>query len=190
MKISHSTRLRIQLWHGAMLTLVTVSLLVSFWHARQTERLAEFDNRLQDQLLAALPFFQSQRTSALPPGVITLGSELSFGTSSIDDRQGRDLLRRFEGLGFYYIQWTDEGRITASNEIAHQVPPPEAILKRNETVFRTRGSFREVIHCMGSAEYVLLGGSLDDLNLSMRRTAYRLTGIGLGIIAPVELCVR
>jgi two-component system, OmpR family, sensor kinase len=184
MKFSHSTRLRIQLWHGLMLTLVTVALLSSFWNSRRMERMAEFDSRLQDRLLLALPLLAQKLSSTLPPGVQPLSSELEFG-SDTDMRRARDLYRRLESLSFHYGVWNEEGGVLLISDNAKDLPPPEVKLKRNESLFRTRGNLREIMHNVDGDELVVLGNSLDEVNLALYRLALRLIFMGLAIIGTV-----
>jgi two-component system, OmpR family, sensor kinase len=184
MKLSHSTRLRIQLWHGVMLALVTVSLLWSFWQSRQTEKLAEFDNRLQDRLLLALPILSPGRMGALPPGVQTLANELQFGSDQEERRTG-DLHRRLDGQGIYYQVWNEAGKPVRSSTAVSSVPVPDVNMRRNESLFRTRGDQREIIHRTDSEEVILLGASLEDLHRSLHRLALRLTFMGIVIISTV-----
>jgi two-component system, OmpR family, sensor kinase len=184
MKLSHSTRLRIQLWHGVMLGLVTVSLLWSFWQSRRTEKLAEFDNRLQDKLLEVMFLVAPSRSGSLPAGVQTLATELEFG-SDAEMKRAQDLHRRLDSKAFYYRVWNQSGDPVGGTKTAQAVPVPDVDLRRNDSIFRTREDSREIIHRTEGDDVVIIGSSLLDLNLSLHRLALRLTIMGAIIISSV-----
>jgi heavy metal sensor kinase len=100
-------------------------------------------------------------------------------------RRARDLHRRLESLHFYYGVWNDEGKLLLISDNAKDLPAPDVKLKRNESIFRTRGDLREIMHNVDGDELVVLGNSLDEVNLALYRLALRLIFMGLAIIGTV-----
>lgn len=86
------------------------------------------------------------------------------------------------GTGYYYVGWTNRGRVLAqSGNAPADVPfPREEVTGR--TYSRTRGIFREMYHVTVQGDCVLAGISTADLVAARRRLAWWLTGAGAGVL--------
>jgi len=168
---TNSIRLRIQAWYGALLVLVLTGLLSSFYFLERREQYRRVDERLQQAFIPVLPALISPRGDLDPR------------------RREREMLTRLHDTTTYYLVWSPEGDVLVRSPNAPDgIEWPRERLGAGRTVFRTRPGYRELVHFGPGGERVLFGTTLQPVNTALRRFAWALTGLGLGIV-PVGLLV-
>jgi heavy metal sensor kinase len=162
---TNSIRWRIQAWYGALLVLLMAGLLSAFYFLERREQYRRVDEQLQQTLIPALPALVRPRDDREPR------------------RREQEMLARLHDSPIYYLVWTPEGEVAVRSPNAPDgVEWPGERLDAGRTMFRTRAGYRELIHSGPRGEKVVFGTTLQPVNTTLRRLAWMLTGLGLGIV--------
>ena len=91
--------------------------------------------------------------------------------------------------GYYFTVWAREGAVVdRSANVPADVPPPAAGDRDTLPHFRTRGTWREAIHCSGLGDCALAGQSLDADLAALSTLRWSLLGAG-GLVLALGLGV-
>jgi len=157
----------VQLWHGLILVIVVGGMLTVFYEYERRDRIAELDAVLQQKLVFALPLL------APPP---LQGPQAEPGAKE-------ERLKKLFSDDFYFLlNLGGEGRRESSENA-----PPEAVeslelIPPGTNRFRTRGSYREILHGVPRERTLTIGAPLASAMAGMDRLAWKLTGIGAAIV--------
>ncbi len=198
MKLFHSLRWRIQLWHGSFLLLVLAGLGIAAWESERTAVHTRLDEDLQKRLALlqdSLPRRgEDGRRPPPPPDIRVLleGGEDDHRPPGRPEREPRGeppvfSLSQERGMffdpkdpaGFYYAIWKrEQGVAAASANVPPDVrkperPPPGEL----RTTTRTRGSVREAFSFTPPGECLLVGASLLPQRAHLRAFAWRLAAV-------------
>jgi two-component system OmpR family sensor kinase len=170
-----SIRWRIQIWHGALLSLLVAGLLATFFVYERSERLRVIDDQLSSLATPLLPRFA-------PPGGPDLDGPGGPGPGPDRDRRNRDETARFEKGPFYYIAWSPDGEMISKSPTAPDAPIPKRDTVSGGRMVRTRGDFRELALFTRDDSAVLVGVSTAPLAANLRELAGELAAVGLAVV--------
>jgi two-component system, OmpR family, sensor kinase len=85
--------------------------------------------------------------------------------------------------GYYFVIWVGNGMVLNQSSNAPGDSEPPTFSDRDAAPeFRTRGEFREVVHCTGLGECAMAGRSIQADVASLRSLAWTLTGAGAAVV--------
>ncbi len=88
------------------------------------------------------------------------------------------------GSGYYYVIWLRDGAVVKRSDNApSDTPPPDFADRDSLPHFRTRGSWREAIHCTGFGDCSLAGRRVESDLAAARSLAWTLAGAGAVVLA-------
>lgn len=196
--IANSIRWQIQAWHGALLVLITSSLLMAFFSYERNARITRIDEHLQAAFVKAMPALDTRAPHGAdgPPPLSPREMEMLFGGIALDEpppvsgrpepprhELEREFVRNLSQTAIYYVTWNARHELTGgSSNAPKEIPPPGESLEGGANISRTRGAFREFVHFRPAGEMILFGTSLEGLHASLSRLALALCTIGVGVV--------
>ncbi len=199
---SGSIKWRLQLWHGALLALVSAALLVAYHRSQRAADVARLDREHRLVLLAVLPELRQAR----PPGAPPPPPRLRGATDPLadDDALGR---LAASGRNPALAAFLADGGV-----VAHSLPglPPRLFAGPEDAPWRDwieiagvepgngffeHGGHRLVWHVRRAGDVVVLGSPLAPLEARSRALAWRLalggaTVVALGFAAGAWIIAR
>lgn len=197
---ANSIRWQIQAWHGALLILITASLLTAFFSYERKARITRLDEQLQAAFVKALPALRSDaRRRPDGPGRPPSDTvELLLGGFPFDDpppeamrrhppfdlELEREFVRSLSQSPMFYSTWNERREVTTASANAPKgIPLPDESLEPGANINRSRDGYREFIHYRPGGEIILFGMSLAPVDAAMKRLGFWLAGIGVGVVA-------
>lgn len=171
MKIFHSVRWRLQLWHGLLLVLALAGFGFTAWELQRENQLGRVDRELEQRMGIVEGAMKAEKPPAddcpPPPGEIRLSP------------REQNLFDGMPGQVFYYAIWRADGQ-QAGVSASAGIPRPDQM--PGPPVFRSRDTFRECFHDTPDGESVLVGRDISDEIAGIRRTAWLLALAGGAVL--------
>ena len=186
MKLFHSIRWRLQLWHGLLLALVLTGFGFTAWELQRADELSRIDQELELRILSRIDQELELRietaADATHPGKAPtrprLEAPLPPGLRDVHLPERE--MRTFEGpFGsvFYYVVWLPDGRILSrSDAVPSDVPCPEPVAEPHSA--RLRGTLRECFHFSHQGVCILAGRDIARELAGLHRSGWLLAGAG------------
>ena len=209
--IFKSIRWRLQLWHGLILVIVLTGFGLAAYQAARENQSRRVEGELEQRINMAFrpgPGPQDQRPDEPPRGPRRDGPGDWRNNPPFRNRirPNLDQTGAFaETNSFYYVLWREDG--SRRNQVSRRACPravalracrrrfpdkPVWIRPRTEppapgppanSIFRTRGEFREVYRLLPAGDCLLVGRSIAPELAAMRRFALWLASAGAAILA-------
>ncbi|MGJ8637880.1 MAG: sensor histidine kinase [Opitutaceae bacterium] len=184
--IGKSIRVRIQIWHTALLTCLTTGLLVAFYFHEKEIMEREFDNSLMAPITAMIPHFvppwsqqesrpnhigpngnsPEQRMRGQPPERkgAPRGNRAGNPDETEEERIERQdqTAKRVTEKGFYIVSMKGNGEVYYASHNAPEAipaPAPDPNRAKQEVYARTNGDYRECIHSAPGRSSIIIGAS-------------------------------
>ena len=181
MRVFHSIRWRLQLWHGLLLVGVLAGFGYTAWRLQRATQLQRVDQDLERRVAVIAsairrggeapvrPRPRDRQTADTPPPPTP--SEVRLTPRDETQFEGE------AGNGFYYVAWLPDGRqVMRSAAAPPEVPRPER--GEEPSAARLRGSLREYVRFIGPGECILVGRDIRDEVVASRHFAWILGGAG------------
>lgn len=208
-----SIRWRLQVWYGLILLAVLTAFGFVVYRLQEAQLMSQFDEGLQRRLTAIVGVVRPVHARSRPPATSHLppahqrnpidtnpppGPRRQLPLSTNEIRLPPEVGRLFDPQdtnGYYYMFCTPAGQVVARSDnapVVVKVPIPHG--PAGAAAIRTRGVLREIVQGMPGLT-VLVGHSLEQALLDLRRTAWRLSGAGcivliLGLLGGWWLATR
>ena len=195
--ILNSIRWQIQMWHGALLALITVSLLFAFYQYERGRRFSEVDQQLREQFISVLPVLAGEMRGRPPPPRPPAPDELDV-LSIFDDPsamrgppgRGEEPLSDSEleadlaSRQMYYVMIGRRGEVMRQSANAPSpIPPVTDLTPQQRTLGRSRADVREISHLLRASDVLVVGMVVTRIEQQLRRLAWQLAAAGAGILA-------
>jgi two-component system, OmpR family, sensor kinase len=187
MKLFHSIRWRLQLWHGLLLVIVLAGFGLTAHQLQRSHLLRQVDQELQIRVSVLAGALRQQAGPRRPPPDAAGGrtpDELPSPRGGGLRLSPRDQ-RLFEPTGtndFYFIVWFRDGSVLSTS-----ASPPAGVLRpalpREAQSVRMRGTARELYHYTPPGECILVGRDIRPQLAEMRLVAGSLFVAGSIVLA-------
>lgn len=199
--IVHSIKLRLQAWHGFLLTVLVAGLMTGFYVFERGARIQSVDNDLAEAIAPLRPRFTppvgrgfdergpgglGERGRRLPPPRDGDGPPL-FEDGPPEGGPPAERIREmrvFETGNIYFTAWAEDGaRIAASTNAPGDLVRPKPREAKPGRILQTRGLNREMIEFVPSGRCLLVGTSLAPTLDQLHKLAVTLALLGVAIVA-------
>ena len=186
--LPRSLRWQIQIWHGGLLFILVVTVLVAFYDYERRVRIARIDAELTGPVVALLPRFIRLPGEAGAEGPRGRGPDRPDRPTRPTPTQGSpdDLVRGLEESGHYVYHARPNGTVNYVSPGAPEIPPIDKKLTENQARGAMRGrwnaSNRELVSISPRGEIVLLGLRENRIAADLREFVLRLALLGTVVI--------
>lgn len=190
MSFRHSIRWRLQLWHGLVLLAVLAVFGYSAHRLMADLRLREIDRELQLRMTVLAGM------AAPGPGGMGMGPGMMAGRGGFRlSPEDQDLFSDVERVGYYYVVWSQDGKIVSSSAGAPvDVPALDPAVRSGPGLLRIRGVQRELamviqrpvppqprFRAVNRTLFVVVGCSVEEELNELTQLAWWLAGAGGGV---------
>jgi two-component system OmpR family sensor kinase len=193
--LPRSLRWRLQLWLAFLLVTMLAGFGVTVYQLQKLTRFGQIDGELETRISALAGAVRELYSEPGPPP-----DDFGFGGHP-PDREKPPEWRPPPGMAapqdfvlsaetralfanYYYLVWYRDGSVlTRSATAPEDVTRPEFSERDTLPHFRTRGHFREAVHCSGLGDCVLAGRSVEGDLQATRNFGWALVMVGGAVLA-------